>query len=120
MLGIRTESAFHLHDKHIKELVKCWPGCGGLVYIAEDKSQAVHLDRIRRRIEEEIARGLKEPPPPVGQSSHWGASFLCGIVETEQFRDEHVRHSVTTWLSGGRQGIAMPAEESRARESLKV
>ena len=119
MLGIVAESALHRYEKHIEKLVKYWPDCWGLIYIAEDKFRAEHLDRIRRRIEGEIARGLKEPPL-WNKSLPWSASFLCGIGETEQFWDEHVRHPATAWLAGGRRGIAMSTEESRARESLRT
>ena len=76
-----------------------WPDCWGLIYIAEDTFRSERLDRIRRRMQSEIARGLTSPPL-WDEKQPWSAAFLVECSEKEQFWDERVRHPATAWLAG--------------------
>ena len=48
---------------HIEKMTKPRLGCWGLIYIADDKFRLEHIDKVRRRIERDIGRGIADPTP---------------------------------------------------------
>ena len=72
--------------RHIEKMTKLWPDCWGLLYIADDKFRLEHIDRVRRRIEWDIARGIAAPPlwnaAARGQLASWRALTKASIFRT--------------------------------------
>ena len=118
MLDIVAEVALQKYQKHIEKLSKLFPDCWGLIYVADDKFRAEHLDRTRRKIEGDIARGLAAPPL-WNPSSPWSACFIQGCDDSEQFWNEHVRLPALSWLASGRRGAAISHEEELAASTIR-
>ena len=118
MLGIVAEAALQRYQRHIEKLVQLYPDCWGLIYLAEDKFRHEHIDRVRRRIEGDVARGIAAPPL-WDKASPWSAAFLEGTSEREAFWDDQVRHPALAWMAAGRHGSPAAFEETAAARAVR-
>jgi hypothetical protein len=62
MLGIVTSASLHCYERAIEGLTKQWPKAWHLIVMADDKCRGEHLERIRRRLHLDQARGASMPP----------------------------------------------------------
>ena len=117
-LGVVAEVALQKYYRHVEKLVRLWPECWGLIYLAEDKFRSDHLDRVRRHIEGDVARGITAPPL-WDAAAPWSAAFLVGILESEHFWDDQVRHPAIAWMAGGKRGLPLAPTEEAARRTVR-
>ena len=118
MLEIVAESALSRYQLHIEKLNKLYPECWGLIYLADDKFRQEYIDRIRRRIEGDVTRGVT-PPPLWNKDAPWSAAFLEGASDREPFWDDQVRHPAVAWMASGRKGSPTALEDESAARALR-
>eukprot|EP00435_Cladocopium_sp_Y103_P017963 s5122_g4.t1 len=111
MLNIASLSTLHGYEKAIERLTIQWPRCWGLIAYAEDKARADRLDKIRRRLQQDAARG-KEMPTDWTEDNPWN-SCLKILTHDEDFWNEQIRHPAASWMASGGKGVPMaPAEQA--------
>eukprot|EP00972_Heterocapsa_arctica_P087946 12968403-Heterocapsa_arctica.AAC.1 len=105
------EVALTRYARQVERLSKDWPTAWHLVYLADDKMRAEHLEKLRRRILLGIEQGDR-PPPLWSDQRPWSAAFLIAADSSEAFWDRNVRHIANRWLAqGGRSSVPLTVEE---------
>ena len=109
MLGIVNQASLHLYERNLERLVKFWPGCWHLIITADEKCRCEHLERTRRKVSNDLARGFAQPHD-WDAANPWTCCFrLC--ASDEKFWNEQVRHPAASWTVSGARGIPMAPEE---------
>ena len=90
MLDIAGLAALDAYQRHIERLAVQWPACWGLIYAADDLARAEKLERTRRTITAEAARG-RQVPVDWNPANPWSCVFQVIIKDTEFWADK-VRH----------------------------
>jgi hypothetical protein len=111
MLNMADEVALTRYARQVERLAKDWPTAWHLVYLADDKMRAEHLEKVRRRVILSIEQGDR-PPPLWNLARPWSAAFLIAADSSEAFWDRNVRHIANRWLAqGGRSSVPLTVEE---------
>ena len=112
MLDIISLAALLRYEKLIERLVWQWPKAWGLIYAADDKARAEHVDKIRRRLLQDQAKG-NPLPPDFQEASPWTTCFRL-LAQEDAYWDEQVRHPAAAWMASGGRGVPMAAAEQVA------
>ena len=110
MLNIVGLAALDSYQRHIERLAIQWPSCWGLIYAADDLARAEKLERVRRTITAEAARG-RQVPVDWNPSSPWTCVFQVIIKDTEFWADK-VHHPAAAWTASGGRGAPVVATEA--------
>ena len=87
-----------------------------MVYEADDNMRAEHIERIRRKVVTDIARG--EPAPDHWDAAHpWTACFVLA-ANAKEYWDEHVKERAVAWHAHGGHGAPQPAIVAFAAQNL--
>ena len=110
MLSISSLASLQIYEKAIERLVLQWPKCWGLIYQAEDKARAERLDKIRRRLMVDAAKG-QVMPQDWDPDNPWTTCFRV-LATDEEYWSEQVRHPAAAWTAAGAKGTPLaPAEQ---------
>eukprot|EP00971_Amphidinium_carterae_P330195 6463088-Amphidinium_carterae.1 len=95
MLKIASLAALTAYERFMEKLTRMWPTAWHLVYSADDKCRAEHLERIRRSVVLDEACG--KPMPEGYDPEHpWSHCFMQAVSD-EKFWSENVRHPAAAW-----------------------
>ena len=112
MLDIISLAALLRYEKMMERLVNQWPKAWGLIYSADDKARAEHIDKIRRSLLRDKSKG-KEMPEDFSEQSPW-TTCLRLLSQDDAYWDEQVRHPAAAWMASGAKGVPMAAAEQVA------
>ena len=108
--------ALKLYYENLERLLKLWPECWHLIYIADDRMRSEQMERIRREIAVKITNG-QAPPAHWDPNRPWTAVFLAAAADKDYW-DEHVKNIATSWLAHGARGAPKAPEEEFAQLHL--
>lgn len=109
MLNIINLAALELYYRHIEKLVVQYPQCWSLIYVAEDLARAERLEKHRRRLTIEAARG-RQVPPDWDEQDPWSCVFTELVKDTTYWADR-VHHPAAAWIASGSKGVPKVASE---------
>ena len=110
MLNIVSLAALENYARAIEKLVMQWPACWGLIYAADDAARAERLEKHRRLIEGEAARG-RQVPIDWDETRPWSCLFNQ-LVKDVNYWAEKVHHPAAAWTASGGRGAPTVASEN--------
>jgi hypothetical protein len=118
MLMIRAalDYSMELYYKNLEKLLKRWPECWHLIYVADDKMRSEHLEKIRRRISAAVGRG-EAPPRNWDALNPWTACFEEASKD-KVFWDDNVSDIAVSWMAHGARGAPKSNEEQLAGQIM--
>ena len=117
MLKVAHVMPLDRYQRKIEKLALQWPTAWHLVCPAEDKCRFEHFNRLKSRIEFDIALG--RPAPPMWDAgSPWSAIFLKAAEDDESYWDDNIRHPAMSWLAHGSRGAPKAREHQVAEATL--
>lgn len=116
MLGLVSLAALETYARHIERLVTQWPQCWGLVYTADDTARAERLDRMRRHLTVEAARG-RQVPVDWDPMKPWSCLFVQ-LTKDVSYWAEKVHHPAAAWVAAGARGAPVVASEAAVLNTI--
>ena len=118
MLTLASEGALEAYRMCIEKLVVQWGDAWHLIVVADDKMRYVQLERIRKRIVADIARGV-----PIGTFHEWDANnpwsgALRQAAKDRDYWNEQVRDPAAAWVARGGRGAPKAPDELLAGQLL--
>ena len=103
MLKVAHVMPLDRYQQKIEKLAMQWPTARHPVCPAEDKCRFERFNRLKSRIEFDIALGRPAPPLWDGRFP-WSAIFLKAAEDDESYWDDNIRHLAMSWLAHGSRG----------------
>jgi hypothetical protein len=102
MLKAVMPHGLKLYYENLEVLLKLWPECWHLIYLAGDRMRSEPFERIRREIVASITAG--DPAPAHWDAANpWTAVFVAASKDKDYW-DKHVKDIAASWLAHGARG----------------
>jgi hypothetical protein len=116
MLKTVMPHGLKLYYENLELLLKFWPECWHLIYLADDRMRSEQFERIRREILASIAAG--DPAPAHWDAANpWTAVFVAASKDKDYW-DKHVKSIAASWPAHGARGAPKAPEEQFAQLNL--
>ena len=110
MLNVVSLAALENYVRFVEKLAIQWPQCWGLIYQADDAARAERLERHRRRLSGEAARG-RQVPVDWDPLRPWSCLFN-ELTRDAAYWAERVHHAAAAWVASGSRGSPTVASEA--------
>ena len=93
-----------------------WGEAWHIIYLADDKCRAEHMERVRRTLTTDHNAG-RHMHTAWKVDSPWSAVFFTAAADSD-FWNEHVRDPAAAWTAKGGRGVPLAPDEELAKHAL--